>query len=101
MEKALFDWSIVLQYDTKAKYSMISRKISGMKFFHLSVCSNKSKAACICIGLINQSNRSISVRLLFLFSSRVFISRSYKNHPNELENTVTIEQTALFDPLKG
>ena len=27
----------------------------------------------------NQSNRSISVRLLFLFCSRVFISRSYEN----------------------
>ena len=31
----------------------------------------------VCIRSINQSNRSISVRLLFLFCSRVFISRSY------------------------
>ena len=30
MEKALFDWPIVLQYDVKAKYRLISRKISGM-----------------------------------------------------------------------
>ena len=29
---------------------------------------------------INQSNHSISVRLLILFCSRVFISRSYENH---------------------
>ena len=28
---------------------------------------------------MNQSNRSISVRLLFLFYSRVFISRLYEN----------------------
>ena len=28
---------------------------------------------------INQSNRSISVCLLFLYCSRVFISRSYEN----------------------
>ena len=28
---------------------------------------------------INQSNRSISVRLSFLFCLRVFISRSYEN----------------------
>ena len=37
MEKALFDWPIVLQYDVKAKYPLISRKFSGMKFFHPSV----------------------------------------------------------------
>ena len=37
MEKALFDWPIVLQYDVKAKDPLISRKFSGMKFFHLSV----------------------------------------------------------------
>ena len=37
MEKALFDWPIVLQYDVKAKYRLISKKFSGMKFFHPSV----------------------------------------------------------------
>jgi len=37
MEMALFDWPIVLQYDVKAKYRLISRKFSGMKFFHPSV----------------------------------------------------------------
>ena len=37
MEKALFDWPIVLQYDIKAKYQLISRKFLGMKFFHLSI----------------------------------------------------------------
>ena len=37
MEKALFDWPIVLQYDVKAKYPLICRKFSGMKFFHPSV----------------------------------------------------------------
>ena len=60
MEKSLFDWPIVLQYDVKAKYRLISRKFSGMKFF--------SKATRVCIRSISQSNRSISVRLLFLFS---------------------------------
>ena len=33
MEKALFDWPIVLQYDVKAKGRLISRKFSAMKFF--------------------------------------------------------------------
>ena len=37
MEKALFDWPIVLQYYVKAKYRLIFRKFSGMKFFHSSV----------------------------------------------------------------
>ena len=33
MERALFDWPIVLQDDVKAKYQLISRKFSGMRFF--------------------------------------------------------------------
>ena len=37
MKKALFDWPIVLQYDVKAKYPLISGKFSGMKYFHPSV----------------------------------------------------------------
>ena len=36
-EKVLFDWPIVLQYDVKVKYRLISRKFSGMKFFHPNV----------------------------------------------------------------
>ena len=30
MEKVLFDWPIVLQYDVKAKYRLISRKFSAV-----------------------------------------------------------------------
>jgi len=37
MDKALFDWPIVLQYGVIAKCRLISRKFSGMKFFHSSV----------------------------------------------------------------
>ena len=33
MERALFDWPIMLQYDVKVRYRLISRKISSMKFF--------------------------------------------------------------------
>ena len=29
IEKVLFDWPIVLQYDVKAKYRLISRKFFG------------------------------------------------------------------------
>ena len=80
MEKALFDWPIVLQYDVKARYRLISRMFSGIKFFHPSVhLTNQPKATRVCIRSINQSNRSISVGLLFLFCSRVFILRSHEN----------------------
>ena len=36
-KKVLFDWPIMLQYDVKAKYGLVSRKFSGMKFFHPKV----------------------------------------------------------------
>ena len=77
MEKALLDWPIVLQYDVKAKYRLISRKFSGV--FSLERSLNQPKATLLCIRSINQSNRSLSVRLLFLFCLLVFISRSYEN----------------------
>ena len=79
MEKALFDWPIVLQYDVKAKYRLISRKFPYMKFFSPERSLDQPKATRGCIRSINQSKRSIFVRLLFLFCPRVFISRSYEN----------------------
>ena len=82
MEKALFDWPIALQYDVQAKHRLISRKFSDMKFFSVERSFNQPKASRVCIRSINQSNRSFSVRLLFLFCSRVFISRSYENRSN-------------------
>ena len=35
MEKALFDWPIVLKYDVKAKSRFISRKFFGQEVFSL------------------------------------------------------------------
>ena len=78
MEKALFDWPIVLQYDVKA----ISRKFFGHEVCLPERSLSQPKPRCVCIRFIHQSNRSISVRLLFLFCSRVFISRSYENRSN-------------------
>ena len=43
MERVLFNWPIVLQYEIKAKYRLISRKFLGMKFFHQSVCLTNQK----------------------------------------------------------
>ena len=37
MDKPLFDWPVVLQYDVKEKYRLISRKFPYMKFFHPNV----------------------------------------------------------------
>ena len=48
------------------------------------------KATRVCIRSINQSNRSISVRSLFLFCSRVFISRSYKNRSIGYRNDMPV-----------
>ena len=85
LERALFDLPIVLQYDAKAKYRLISRKFSGMKFYHPSVhLTNQKPRTRVCVRSINRSNRSISVGLLFLFCSRVFISRSYENRSKQI-----------------
>ena len=79
MEKALFDWPIVLQYDVKPKYRLISRKFSEVNSFHPTVRLTNQKPRTFCIPSTNQSNRSISVRLLLLCCSRVSISRSYED----------------------
>ena len=53
------------------------------------------KAMLVCIRSINQSSRSISVCLLFLFCSRVFISRSYENRSQKTVNVYTADVTHL------
>ena len=55
MEKALFDWSIVSQYDVKANYRLISRKFLSMKFFHPSVrLTNQKPPAFVSVRQTNQ-----------------------------------------------
>ena len=76
MEKALFDWPIVLQYNVKARYRLISRKFFEQEVFSPECLLNQPKATCVYIRSINQSNRSISFRLCFLFRSRV----SFQGH---------------------
>ena len=62
MEKALFDWPIVLQYDVKAKYRLISRKFFGHEVFSPECSLDQPTAMRVCIRSIDQSNRSIFVR---------------------------------------
>ena len=93
MEKALFDWPIVLQYDVKA----ISRKFFGHEVFSAERSLNQPKATRVCIRSTNQSNRCISVRLLFLFCLRVFISRSYENRSKPLDGIHIVYQCVSFN----
>ena len=63
--------------------SMTSKRSMGWFLESSQECSlNQSKATRVCMCSIYQSNRSISVCLLFLYCSRVFISRSYENRSN-------------------
>ena len=65
MKKALFDWPIVLQYDVKAKYRLISRKFSGLKFFHPTVhLTNQKPRVFVSVRRTNQI-RSFVVSVLF------------------------------------
>ena len=52
---------------------------SGVKFFQPSVRVTNQKPRAFVSVRQTQSNRSISVRLFFLFCSRLFISRSHEN----------------------
>ena len=56
---------------------------------------NQPKATSVCILSTNQSNRSISVCSLFLFCSRVFISRLYENRSQKTVNVYTADVTHL------
>ena len=50
MEKALFDWPIMLQYHVKAKCWLISSEFPGMKFFQPSVpLTNKKPPAFVSV----------------------------------------------------
>ena len=57
---------------------------------------NQPKATRVCSRLITQSNRSISVCLLFLVCSRVFVWRSYENRSKI--NIKTRNRTSLYTP---
>ena len=91
MERALFDWPILLQYDVKA----IPRKFFGHELFSAERSLNQPKARCVCIRSINQSNRFISVRLLFMCCSRVFISRSCENRSIALYKVISRQSWIL------
>ena len=69
----------MLNCDVKAKYRLISGQFFGHEVFSAERSLKQPKAARVCMCSTNQSNSSISNGLLFLFSSRLFSSRSYEN----------------------
>ena len=95
MEKALFDWPIVLQYDVKAKYRLISRKFFGHWVFSAERSFNQPKATRVCIRSLNQSNRSISVRLFFVCFVRSFSFQGHTKIALSLFNCFIIRKSKL------
>ena len=75
----------------QSKVSVDFWKVLGHEVFSPERSLNQSKSTRVCICSINQSNGSISVRLLFLFCSRVFISRSHENRWNKMNQTVVTQ----------
>ena len=77
MDEKIKTWT--LHFPAKENPNMemaLLDKVLGHEVFSPERSRNQSKATRVCIRSINQANRSISVRLLFLFCSLVFISRS-------------------------
>ena len=73
MEKPSFDWPVVLQYDVKANIDWFLENSSRITFFQPSIrLTNQKPRAFVSVRQTNQI-------ALFLFCSRVFISRSYEN----------------------
>ena len=64
---------------SKRSIAWILESSKAWSFFLPERSLKQPKATRVCFRLINQSNRSIPVGLLFLFSLRVFMSRSYEN----------------------
>ena len=92
IEKAFFDWPILLQYD----FDAILRKFCGHEVFSVVRSLNQPKGRCVCILSMNQSNRFSSVRLLFCFV-RAF---SFQGH-TKISLTIGIRTPSSFDKESG
>ena len=80
MEKALFDWPIVLQYDVKANYQSISRKFYGHEVFFSRAFAQPIKRPAHFYPFYKLIKSLYFRSFVVLFCSRVFISRSHENH---------------------
>ena len=84
-----------LSMTSKRSIDWFPESSPGYEVFSPEHSLNQPKATSVCILSANQSNRSISVRLLFLFCSRVFISRSHENRSQKTVNVYTADVTYL------
>ena len=81
----------------QSKVSVDFSKVLGHEVFSPERLLNKPKAMRVCIHSISQSNRSISVCLLFLFCSHIFISWSYENRCNLIHSfAVNVSYDSYF-----
>ena len=80
---------------SKRRIDWFPESSPGYEVFSPEHSLNQPKATSVCILSTNQSNRSISVLLLFLFCSRVFIWRSYENRSKNTVNVYTANVTHL------
>ena len=109
MEKALFDWPIVLQCDVKAKYrlSWFLESSRAWSVFLPERSLNQTNSTPVYIRLINQSNRSISVRLFAHFHIKVIrkslylLGTSVWNHDGDGDGdgSGNVENTIGLDPV--
>ena len=81
MEKALFDWSILLQYDVKVKYRLILIKESslGKKFFQPSVRLTSQKPRTFVRAFSFQVQTKIALTLTLLQVASGKPASKYKN----------------------
>ena len=88
MDKVLFAWPIVLQYDVKAKHRLISRKFSGMKFFHLIVrLTNQKPRSFVSVPYTNQ------IALFAFVGCFCFVRAfSFQGHTKIALNKVIVKQ---------
>ena len=76
--KVWFDWPIVLQYNVKAKYRLISRKFFGHEVFQPSArLTNQKPRAFVFVRHTNQV--ALFPFVCCFYFVLVFTSRSYEN----------------------
>ena len=89
--EALFEWPIVFQYDVKVKYRLISRKFSGMTFFHPSVRWTDQKPRAFVSARLTNQIALFSFICCFCFV-RVF---SFQGH-TKIENAELVPKLDVF-----
>ena len=95
MEEALFDWPIVLQYDVKGKYRLVSRKFWPKEVVSAEHSLNHPKATYARFYPLDKLLKSLFLRsfAVSVLFARFFISRSCKNCCHDAKTRFTIDHT--------